>query len=115
VKVNGNYREVSPMFLYKALLPCLELADYQYVQTERNLLLLRAAAVPGKSLSQERLKAWVEQALKEDGLAGQVTLEVQIVEEIKPDPRSGKRKRMQSLVGPPEELISPGVAPSDSK
>jgi phenylacetate-coenzyme A ligase PaaK-like adenylate-forming protein len=105
VEVKGGYREVSPFFLYKALIPCLELDDYQYVQVERNRLLLRAAPVPGKSLSAARLRDLVEAVLKEDGLAEQVTLEVQIVETIKPDPTSGKRKRLHSLIGPPADQV----------
>jgi phenylacetate-coenzyme A ligase PaaK-like adenylate-forming protein len=104
VQINGAYREASPLVLLKALIRCFELADFQFVQTERNRLILRAAPVPGKTLSVEQLTTLVREALKEDGLGEQIALEVQIVEEIKPDSRSGKRKRMQSLVGPPNEL-----------
>jgi phenylacetate-coenzyme A ligase PaaK-like adenylate-forming protein len=101
VRVDGEYKELLPFIFVEVLNYCLELGEYQVMQTERNRFLLRGAPVAGKTLSVERLRSLIENKLQKEGMGGWIELDVEIVDAIKPDPRSGKMKRMQSRVGPP--------------
>ena len=107
VEVGGQYRELSSMVFLRPLVSCFEMAEFQVVQTERNRFQLRAAPIPGKSLSAEFLYTLVHDALQLEGLADRVQIEVKLVSEIKPDPRSGKMRRMITLVGPPAGVADP--------
>ncbi len=108
IQVNGEYREVTPFAFRGGLDLCIEVGEFEILQTERNRFLIRAAPLPGKSLSAERIKSLVEQGLAEQGVGNAVDLDVEIVPEIMPDPRSGKKKKMKSLIGPPAELEEAG-------
>ncbi len=103
IQVNDEYRELAPYVFIAPLLDCLDLAEMELIQTERNRFLLRAAPVPGKLLSAEHLKKLLREGLRSEGLGRVIETEVQIVPEIRPDPKNGKRKRFQPLPPPGEE------------
>ncbi len=106
IQDHRGYREVVPYIFQRALIHCLDLAEYQIVQVERNRFVIRGAAVPGFRLAPERLRSVVEQSLQEEGLSEVLEVEIEIVDEIRRDPRSGKMKRIQSLVGSPGEATA---------
>jgi phenylacetate-coenzyme A ligase PaaK-like adenylate-forming protein len=101
VQAGGRYREVSPYLFRKAIHHVLEMAEFQVVQTERNRFVVKAVPMPGAALAPERLRRPLLEALAAEGLAGVVHVEAQVVDQIEADRRSGKKRRMRSLVGPP--------------
>jgi phenylacetate-coenzyme A ligase PaaK-like adenylate-forming protein len=113
VQEGDSYREI-PYYLFLAgLHHYLDMAEHQVVQTGRNRFVVRVAPLPGKTLSAERVRRLVHDSVAAEGLAELVNIGVEIVDEIKPDPGSGKRNRVQNLVGPPPiptRSASEGVA-----
>jgi len=101
IYARGAYREV-PYYLFLAgLHHYLDLAEHQVVQTGRNRFVVRVAPLPGKTLSAERVRKLVYDSVRAEGLAGVVEVGAEVVDEIRPDPGSGKRDRVKNLVGPP--------------
>ncbi len=100
IQVNGGYRELLPYVFIAPLLEVLQMAEMQLIQTERNRFVLRAAPVRGESLSAVDLQDRLRQGLSSEGLDRVVETEVEIVPEIKPDAKTGKRKRVQALPAP---------------
>jgi phenylacetate-coenzyme A ligase PaaK-like adenylate-forming protein len=105
VEANGQYHELAYYLFLHALNYCVDVAEHQIVQTRHNHFLVRVAPQPGKSIAPERVKQRVDHLLAMEGLARDVVVEVEIVDEIGPDPRTGKRKRVQSLVEQPPALV----------
>ncbi|HMF12116.1 MAG TPA: hypothetical protein VKE94_07410, partial [Gemmataceae bacterium] len=103
IEVEGEYRELPYYVFLAALHHCLELAEHQVVQDGRNHFVIRVAPQPGRGVSPQRVKQLVYQSVTAEGLAGVLEVEVQVVAEIRPDSRTGKRARVQSLVGPPPD------------
>ena len=101
VQEGDTCREI-PYYLFLAgLHHYLDMAEHQVVQTGRNRFVVRVAPLPGKTLSADRVRKLVYDSVAAEGLADLVDIGVEIVDEIKPDPGSGKRNRVQNLVGPP--------------
>jgi phenylacetate-coenzyme A ligase PaaK-like adenylate-forming protein len=98
-----GYQEVLPYVFMAPLLHCLDLAEYQVAQVERNSFRIRVAALPGEGLDVPRVERFLWQGLQHEGLGELVRFRIEVVEAIHPDPRSGKVKRMLSLVQPPRE------------
>jgi phenylacetate-coenzyme A ligase PaaK-like adenylate-forming protein len=101
VEANGDYREMSLFPFRVGLQQCFEVAEYQIVQTGHNRYLLRVVPLSGQRIDPERVRAQIQTPLAMEHLADLVDLQVQIVDAIKHDPRSGKLKRVQNLIGPP--------------
>jgi phenylacetate-coenzyme A ligase PaaK-like adenylate-forming protein len=101
IEVEGEYRELSYYVFLAALHHCLELAEHQVVQTGRNCFVIRVAPQPGKVVSPQRVKQLIYQSVTAEGLAGILEVKVEVVADIRPDSRTGKRTRVLSLVGPP--------------
>jgi phenylacetate-coenzyme A ligase PaaK-like adenylate-forming protein len=101
IDIDGHVREI-PYFVFLAgLHHCAELAEHQVLQTGRNRFAIRAAPQPGKAVSAEEVDRLVRRSLEAEGLARLLQWEVEIVDEIPPDPGSGKVQRARNLIGPP--------------
>jgi putative adenylate-forming enzyme len=105
VQAGGRYQQLSPYLFRAAIHNCLEMAEFQVVQTDRNRFVVKAVPMPGAVLSPERLRRPLREAFAAEGLDDVVDVDVQIVTEIEADRRSGKKRRMRSLVGPPPSLV----------
>jgi glycosyltransferase A (GT-A) superfamily protein (DUF2064 family) len=75
---------------------------YQIVQTERNRLVLRAAPAPGRRVEYADLRALMQRGLERYHLARLLKLDIEIHDQVAPDPNTGKLKRITSLIGKPE-------------
>jgi phenylacetate-CoA ligase len=112
IYARGAYREI-PYYLFLAgLHHYLDLAEHQVVQTGRNRFVVRVAPLPGKTLSAERVRKLVYDSVRAEGLAGLVEIGAEIVDEIQPDPGSGKRHRVKNLVGPPPGGLREAAGPA---
>jgi phenylacetate-CoA ligase len=103
IEHDGQYREL-PYYLFLAgLHGCTDLAEHQVLQTGHNGFTIRVAPQPGKTVAPEVVRRLVYQSVAVEGLADALEVRIEIVPEIKPDPRSGKRSRVKNLVGPPPQ------------
>jgi phenylacetate-coenzyme A ligase PaaK-like adenylate-forming protein len=110
VEVDGAYRELPYYLFLAALHHYLDMAEHQVLQTGPNRFLVRAAPLPGRTLSAEKLRQLVLRSVRAEGLADRLTVEAEVVDAIRPDPHTGKLQRAKNLVGPP-----PGPLESDSR
>ncbi len=109
IRVGEKYRQVHPYVFVDCLDEYPAVGWYQVVQVERNRFVLRASPAPGRHVSREELEAVIQRGLRWFGLAEHVQVDVEITNDIAPDPKSGKLKRITSRIGPPSE---PVAAPS---
>ncbi|AGK58541.1 AMP-dependent synthetase and ligase [Hyphomicrobium denitrificans 1NES1] len=111
IEVDGQSRDL-PIYVFLAALDNeTNLAEHQILQTEINTFVLRAAAQPGKQLSAERLRSYINQSLAREGISDVVKLEVELVDRILPD-KSGKVSRARNLYGPASDNAQPASGDS---
>ncbi|MER3441990.1 MAG: hypothetical protein C4296_11575 [Gemmataceae bacterium] len=104
IRDGDRLRRVHPYVFVDCLDEYPAVGWYQLVQTERNRFVLRASPAPGRQVSREELTAVLQRGLKYFGIADLVRVDIEIVPDLAPDPRSGKLKRIVSLVGTPTEV-----------
>jgi phenylacetate-CoA ligase len=110
IRANGRYKQVHPYVFVDVLDEYPAVGWYQVIQTERNRFLLRAEPAPGRNVSADELRGLFERGLRHYGLAGLIRLDIDITDDVAPDPRSGKLKRITSRIGPPPDLSRDGEA-----
>ena len=101
VQDGNGFRDLHPYVFTHVLESNPAVGWYQLVQRERNRFLLRARPAAGRALVSESLTNFVRHGLHEFGLDQLVRVDVEISDQVGPDPRTGKLKRITSLVGPP--------------
>ena len=99
VNVNGRIRDLQYYAFLMALHNETNLAEHQFLQTGVNRFVLRAAPLPGKTLSADKLRDYVQQSIDAEGLTGIVQLDIEIVDRILPE-QSGKIRRAKNIFGP---------------
>jgi phenylacetate-coenzyme A ligase PaaK-like adenylate-forming protein len=104
LQYKGEIREIPAYLFLAGLHHYLDLAEHQVVQTGRNRFTVRVAPLPGKTLSPERVYKLVCDSVRTEGLLDLLDIDVEVVDEIKPDPGSGKRNCVQNLVGAPKSV-----------
>ena len=102
IQEGEGYRSVHPYLLLDPLDEYPDVGWYQIVQVERNGFQLRAASAPGKKLEAASLKRVMQARLARCHLDQLIQFEVIIDEQIAPDPKTGKLRRIVSKVGRPE-------------
>jgi phenylacetate-coenzyme A ligase PaaK-like adenylate-forming protein len=106
VEIEGQIRDL-PIYVFLAALDNeTDLAEHQILQTGINKFTLRAAPQPGKQLSSEKLRGYLDQSLAAERLGGIIDLEIDLVERILPD-QTGKVSRAKNLIGPPDAGMQP--------
>ncbi|MFA5955884.1 phenylacetate--CoA ligase family protein [Hyphomicrobium sp.] len=105
VNINGQIRELPYYIFLLVIHNETNLAEHQFLQTGVNQFVLRAVAVPGKTLSVDRLRDLVQQSLISERLVGIVHFDVEIVDQILPE-ESGKVRRAKNVFGPPPVAAS---------
>lgn len=104
VRDGDRFRQIHPYVFVDALDDCPAIGWYQIEQTERNRFRLKASPAPGRPLSAEEVKHVLRGGLERFGLSRIIDFDVEITERVAPDPRSGKLRRITSLIGPPPEM-----------
>jgi phenylacetate-CoA ligase len=107
IRRGERYEEFSPFIFLEAMYRCFDVAEFQFTQTDWTRFELRVTGVPGRQPDIGRIQRLLEEALREAQLHGVIQVDVMAVSDIPPDPVSGKRKRMQTLLPPP-----PGIPKS---
>jgi phenylacetate-coenzyme A ligase PaaK-like adenylate-forming protein len=103
IEVNGSYRELQYYLFLAALHNYLDMAEHQVLQTGHNRFVVRAAPLPGRTLSAEKLRRLVMRSVCAEGLEDVVHVDIEVVDAIPPDPTTGKKQRARNLVGLPPE------------
>jgi phenylacetate-coenzyme A ligase PaaK-like adenylate-forming protein len=96
--VDGGRREVPYYLFLAALHHCTELAEHQVLQTGPRHFVVRVAPQPGKAVSAERVRRFVDRSVEAEGLAHLLNVDVEVVDQIPRDPRTGKVVRARNLV-----------------
>ncbi len=81
-----------------------DVREWQAIQTDRNVIRIRAEMMPNARLTAEDLAPAMREKLAESGMPSHVEVQVEIVPELKPDQVTSKFRRMISEIGPPDDL-----------
>jgi phenylacetate-coenzyme A ligase PaaK-like adenylate-forming protein len=111
VEIDGRVRDLPIYVFLSALDNETDLAEHQILQTGVNKFTLRAAPQPGKRLSAEKLRKFLDQSLAAEHLGGIIELEIDLVDRILPD-HTGKVSRAKNLIGPPPAAAAPSQSAS---
>ena len=109
IRVGDQNRQIHPFVFVDMLDEYPAVGWYQVLQVERNRFLLRAAPAPGRIIDLPGIHEIIHRGLRHYGLADSIHLDVEITNQVGPDPKSGKLKRITSLVGSPGEPSRTGV------
>lgn len=104
IKDGDGFRQVHPYVFVDVLDEFPAVGWYQIVQTERNRFVLRAAPAPGRTVTLDELREVMRKGLQRFHLADLIQLEIEIHDQVAPDPKTGKLKRITSLIGKPEQV-----------
>jgi len=104
IRVGDRYKLLHPYVLVDCLDEYPAVGWYQIIQTERNRFLLRAQPAPQRTVSVQELRQVLERGLKHFHLDGVLEFDIEITDQVAPDPRSGKLRRITSRIGPPTDL-----------
>ena len=99
VNVNGDIRDLPYYVFLLALHTETDLAEHQFLQTGVNTFVLRAAPLPGKTLSVEKLRRLIKHSVTSEGLADVIHFDIELVDKIEPE-TSGKIRRAKNVFGP---------------
>ncbi len=86
-----------------------EVREWQAVQVERNRVKVRLELLPGATWEETHSRRAIDRQLAMYGYLGLLDVGLEVVPRLSADPKTGKFRRMVSLVGPPEEAPSPIV------
>jgi phenylacetate-coenzyme A ligase PaaK-like adenylate-forming protein len=97
-----RFREVHPYVFVDCLDELPKVGWYQVSQVERNRYELRVSPAPGQQIEAGDLGRKLHGDLRQFGLADLIRVDVLVVPDMAPDPRTGKLKRITSRIGPPQ-------------
>lgn len=100
----GGYEAVHPYLFGGAIVDLTEIREYQLVQTGRNEFTFSYVPVDTRTDIENKVRSVLEGCMRQAGFLDRVTMKTFCVENIPRDQRSGKMRRLVSLVGAPEDL-----------
>ncbi len=100
----AKHRMVHASLFHSVLDALGEIREWQAVQTERNRLEVRLELLPNSTFSADTGEGTLRRMFQENGLPAEVVVDIRIVPYLAPDPVTNKFRRMQSEVGPPDDL-----------
>lgn len=109
IETGETYREI-PYYLFLAgLHHCTDLAEHQVLQTGHNQFVVRVAPQAGRKVSARRVGELVRKSVEAEGLADMLQVEIEVVDQLPRDPKSGKMVRAKNLIGPPHASVHQSV------
>lgn len=112
VRAGSGYRPLLTYPFQHAFEFLREVREWQTVQQDRNRFLIRLELLPGATLDEARARHKLDERLETVGLRGDLEVALEVVPRLEWDARTGKFRRLVSLVGPPADLDQgrpPGV------
>ncbi len=102
---NGTgYRKLLSSVFKQAFDHIREVREWQAVQTDRNRIRLKVELLPRATFDEERAWTVLNRQLEAYDFRGLVQVSLERVRALPPDPKTGKLKRIVSLVGTPADL-----------
>ena len=96
------------MFLFKKIAAGSQaVAEFQILQPERNRFILRLERREGQRLTSADMNTIAKRELKDEQLTDIIDVDIEVVDHIGPDPRTGKLRRVISQIGIPDDLDHP--------
>jgi phenylacetate-coenzyme A ligase PaaK-like adenylate-forming protein len=81
-----------------------DIREWQAVQQDRNQILVRLEPLPDRTIDVEKARARLNERLDSVGLRAYLDVDFEIVDRLNWDWRTGKFRRLVTLVGPPDDL-----------
>lgn len=103
IRDGHRYKQVINSVFKNAFDYTREVREWQAVQVERNRVQVRLELLPGATWDEEHSRQAIDRQLAMYGYLGLMEVGLQVVPRLSADPKTGKYRRMVSLVGPPEE------------
>jgi phenylacetate-coenzyme A ligase PaaK-like adenylate-forming protein len=104
VRQGDEYRALLTYPFQHSLEYFRTIREWQAVQYDRNRIVLRLEPLPGAEIDLSQVQAGLRERLESVGLADHLQVDFQLVDRLDWDRRTGKLRRMVSLVGPPADL-----------
>lgn len=101
---DGGYEAVHPYLFGGAIVDLTAIREYQLIQTGRNEFTFFYVPVDPREDVENKARSVLEACMRKAGFFDRVTLKTVCVENIPRDQRSGKMRRLVSIVGAPEDL-----------
>jgi phenylacetate-coenzyme A ligase PaaK-like adenylate-forming protein len=103
----SKYRQIINCIFKNGFDYLHDVREWQAVQTGRNAVLVRMEPLPGTRLDLARVRAVLHRQLALYDLNGVLDVTIEPADRLGPDPRTGKFRRIISLVGPPADGEAP--------
>lgn len=103
----GRYRQLINCIFKNGFDYLHDVREWQAVQEGRNRVRVRMEPLPGTRLDLARARSVLHRQLVMYGLLGILDVTLEPVTTLGPDPRTGKYRRIISLVGPPADDETP--------
>jgi phenylacetate-coenzyme A ligase PaaK-like adenylate-forming protein len=102
IESDGELKPLPPAVFEVALGEVLDAREYQLVQEKRNEFRVLVEPLPGRTMNRQRASRIIQEQVKEYGLDGHVSVEIEVVDKL--EPKGGdKFKRVVSKVEGPDE------------
>ena len=111
VREGNRSRQVINSVFKNAFDYAREVREWQAVQTDRNRVVVRLELLPGAEFDRPHARNALDRQLGMYGFQGLLEVELEVVPRLAADPKTGKFRRMVSLVGPPEEVGTSASTP----
>jgi phenylacetate-coenzyme A ligase PaaK-like adenylate-forming protein len=105
VRDGAGYRQLINSVFKNAFDYTREVREWQAVQTQRNTVAVKLELLPGAELDREHAWWSLNRQLEMYRFRGVVDVSLEVVPRLAAEGKSGKFKRMVSLVGPPEAAV----------
>lgn len=99
IDIHGRRQQLPTFFFTTTFHLLLDLAEFQVIQTGPNHFVVHAVSLPGRNLQVETIRSALHRQAQNEGLADVLHFDVQMVDHIPPDSRTGKLRRYVSLLG----------------
>ncbi len=106
IKDGDHYRQIINSVFKNAFDYTREVREWQAVQTDRNRIRIALELLPGAVLDEPHAWQAIDRQLSMYGYKGTVDLQLEVVPRLAADPKTGKFRRMVSLVGAPPEVTA---------
>jgi phenylacetate-CoA ligase len=100
----GAYQLVLGGVFKKAFDHLRQVREWQSVQVERNRFQVNVELLPGAKLDKDLARKLLNERLHSFDLPSDVAIDVRFTKSLRPDPKTGKVRRILSRVGPPADL-----------
>lgn len=109
IRRGERYEEFSPLIFLAAMYESFDVGEFQFVQTDWTHFDLYVVPVPGRQIDMPALQNRLQVALEKVQLQQIIRVNIIPVSDIRPDPVSGKMRRMLTQLSSP-----PGIGPASA-